>query len=234
MATLFDQLDAEWATLAHDRNAARDLRPICDLAGPVARLADLEHHVRHTDPAGADRVLLALVARVVHHDDQLAARVLLQLLLPGTRVLARRWATRTDRAEAAAAAVTAVYDRIRTYPLASRPGRIAANILLDAAKYGTAALSTSLPGRPLAGAGDLGDRATDPDHIHPADELGRLLLDAVHTGHLSAEDAHLIATARIAGTPLTAVAARRGAPVRELQRRRKRAEATLVQLQAAA
>ena len=59
--------------------------------------------------------------------------MLLQLLLPGTRSLARRWWALGDPDERAAAAVTAVYHRIRHYPIERRPGRVAANILLDAA-----------------------------------------------------------------------------------------------------
>ena len=67
-------------------------------------------------------MLLALVSRAIDGDG-LAARVLLQLLLPDTRALARRWWALGDPDERAAAAVTAVYHRIRHYPLARRPGR---------------------------------------------------------------------------------------------------------------
>jgi hypothetical protein len=44
---------------------------------------------------------------------------------------------------------------------------------------------------------------------------------------VTADDAELIAASRIAGTPLTTIAARRGAKLRTLQWRRKRAEALL-------
>ncbi len=133
MANVFDLLDAEWRRLSCDRSAARRLRPVCHVAGGAWSLGEVERFVRAAHPADADRVLLALVSRAVA-DDQLAARVLLQLLLPGTRALARRWWALGEPDERAAAAVTAVYHRICHYPLERRPGRVAANVLLDAAQ----------------------------------------------------------------------------------------------------
>ena len=133
MGNVFDLLDDEWRRLSADRGGPRRLRDVCDAAGGAASLADVERYVRAADPAGADAVLLALVRRAVA-GDALAARVLLQLLLPGTRALARRWWALGDADERAAAAVTAVYHRIRHYPIERRPGRVAANILLDAAQ----------------------------------------------------------------------------------------------------
>src|SRR5262252_3900043 len=115
MATVFDLLDGEWRTLAHNPTTARRLPNACHLAGDATTLADLEAYVRAAGPADADRILLALVKPATQGDD-LAARALLQLLLPGTRSLARRWWALGDPDERAAAAITAVYHRIRRYP----------------------------------------------------------------------------------------------------------------------
>ena len=89
-SNVFTDLDREWRRLAGSRAAARQLADVCRVAGSAHTLADVEQYVRRAGPAEADRVLLALVARAVDGDG-LAARVLLQLLLPGTRNLARRW-----------------------------------------------------------------------------------------------------------------------------------------------
>src|SRR5690606_32745324 len=130
---VFDLLDDEWRRLSRHRGAARRLAPVCAAAGGSVSLGDIERFVRAAHPVDADRVLLALVRRAVERDE-LAARVLLQLLLPCTRALARRGWALGEADERAAAAVTAVYHRICNYPLARRPGRVAANILMDAAQ----------------------------------------------------------------------------------------------------
>src|SRR5690606_11644493 len=82
VADVFDLLEHEWARLRGDRTARRRLRDVCAAAGGARSLADVERYVRSAGPQDADRVLLALVRRAVAGDG-LAARVLLQLLLPG-------------------------------------------------------------------------------------------------------------------------------------------------------
>src|SRR5262245_768391 len=126
MSSVFEILDREWDRLATSRRAGRQLSDVLALAGHARDLAAVERFVRGASPEAADRILLALVTRAVERHDDLATRVLLQLLLPGTRNLARRWWALGDPDERAAAAVCAVYNRIRTYPLARRPGRVAA------------------------------------------------------------------------------------------------------------
>jgi hypothetical protein len=232
MHNVFDLLDHEWARLRVDRAAARRLAPVCRLGGAAHNLGDLERHVRAADPVEADRVLLALVTRVVVDDDQLAARVLLQLLLPGTRNLARRWWVLGDHDERAAAAVSAVYDRIRTYPLARRPGRVAANVLMDAARQ----MRRSVPrlettADPAIHERRVDDRAAGPDGsvaAHPALELVAALTDAVDAGLIERRDAQLIAQSRIGGLRIADLAAHHRVGSRTLWDRRQRAEQRLV------
>lgn len=225
MASVFEQLDGEWARVADDRSAARSLPEVCAAAGDAATLADVERFVRAAGPAAADRVLVALVARAVE-GDRLAARALLQLLLPGVRRLARTWWALGDADERAAAAVAATYDRIRRYPLARRPQRIAANILMDAAADLRRAVRAA---QPSADPGAFGqDELVAPTVTHPALELVDVLTDAVDAGVVTRGDAELIAHSRIAGTSLRELARRSGSALRTLQWRRKRAEAVLV------
>jgi DNA-directed RNA polymerase specialized sigma24 family protein len=225
MLNVFDLLDREWQQLKADRGAARRLTHICQLTG-ARTLADLETHVRAATPEQADSVLLALVTRVIDHDDQLAARVLLQLLLPGTRNLARRWWALGDHDERAAAAVSAVYDRIRTYPLTRRPGRIAANVLLDAARQ----LRRSVPRLTTHPTPDvhLHDRdITTTAQTHSSVELADALTDAVDDGIIDLRDARLIAQSRIAGHRIADIAAHHHIGARTLWDRRHRAEQRL-------
>ena len=219
MPSVFDLLDAEWRRLGTDRRAARRLTAVVALAPGATTLADLEHHVRAAGPEDADRVLLGLVTRVVDDGDDLAGRVLLQLLLPGTRNLARRWWALGDPDERAAAAVAAVYRRIRTYPLARRPGRVAANVLLDAARE----LRQSVP-RVVATPSDRPLAAAAGRPTGSADELAEVLADAVSAGVVSAQDARLIADTRIAGRRITDLAAAERLSTRTLWDRRQRAE----------
>ena len=222
--SVLDLLDREWGRLATDAGAARRLADVRAVAGGVASLGEVEAYVRSADAPSADRVLVALASRAVE-GDTLAARVLLQLLLPGVRRLARTWWALGDAEERASAAVAAVYDRIRRYPIARRPARIAANVLMDAASDLRRAARSAARREPAAVDGVAHDHSGDPN---PAIELVGVLADAVRGGLMTAEDAELIAASRIAGTPLATIAARRGAKLRTLQWRRKRAEALLV------
>lgn len=230
MRDLFDLLDREWRRLRRDRLAARRLRSVCELAGGARTLGDVERFVRGAHPEDADRVLLALVGRAVDRDE-LAARVLLQLLIPGTRALARRWWALGDADERASAAVTAVYHRIRTYPLARRPGRVAANILMDAAQElrrtvpRLLSVPTDDPARHAASRRAIRNGPADVEH--PAIELTHLLHDAVTTGVVDRSDAELIARSRITGHRVADIAQQWGLRPRTLWDRRQRAELAL-------
>ena len=224
--TVFELLEREWRGLCRDRGAVRGLGEVGRLAGGARSLEEVERYVRRAGPEEADAVLLALVRRAVVGDD-LAARVLLQLLLPGTRNLARRWWALGDHDERAAAAVTAVYHRIRAYPVTRRPGRVAANILMDAARELRRAIPrvVVVPSADPAVGGSR--RSEEPVPTHAAVELAELLSDAVDDGVLVRDDAELIARSRIAGHRVADIAAHHRLGSRTLWDRRHRAERTL-------
>jgi hypothetical protein len=231
MGTVFDLLDGEWRKLADDTTMARKLHDVCRAAGGATTLRDVEGYVRSAAHEDADRVLVALVRRAVAGDD-LSARVLLQLLLPGTRNLARRWWALGDTDERAAAAVAAVYQRIRCYPIDRRPGKVAANILMDAARELRRAVGNLDRCIPSA---ETMEREQAPLHDpDPAGELADTLLEAVGNGTITSGDAQLIAQSRIGGTRIAAIAAHRGASTRTLWARRQRAERALARATAEA
>ena len=224
MSTVFELLEREWRSLSRDAAAAARLAEVGRVAGGARTLAEVERFVRAAGPEAADRVLVALVRRAVAGDD-LAARVLLQLLLPGTRNLARRWWALGDPDERAAAAVAAVYHRIRRYPLARRPAKVAVNVLMDAARElrrqvsrSAGAVCSPVAEVPAAGTDDGPDAAT---------ELAGVLADAVAEGTITAADARLIAASRIAGARIEDLATHQGLATRTLWARRQQAELRL-------
>lgn len=227
--TVFDQLDREWERLSRNRAAAEHLADVRAAAAGARSLIEMEEFVRRADPPDVDQVLLALVTRAVDQDD-LAARVLLQLLLPGTRSLARRWWAVGEPDERAAVAVSAVYGRIRGYPLARRPGRVAANILMDAARD----VRKAVPRTDVELTGDFTnlmppwERPDAERPAHPAVELVEVLSDAVDDGLIGATDAALVARSRIAGERVEDLAASTDMRPRTVWNRRKRAELALV------
>jgi hypothetical protein len=229
MSTVVEQLEREWCQLAVDRRASRRLRAVCEAADGAAELGQLERYVRRAAPADADRILVALVGPA-SGGSELEARVLLQLLLPGVRRMARQWWVLGDRDERAAAAVAAVWHHIRTYRLDRRPIKVAANILMDAAKELRRAATAK--GGPTE---ELPATWPAPDPQEPAaDELVQILDDAVRGGALTIADAQLVAAFRITGKRLADIAAHRGTSVRTVTRRRRAAERALVSTVAAA
>lgn len=228
MDSLFTQLDREWAHFRQDRAVLTALRPTCELAG-VPSPASLVDAVRAATPEQADAVLLHLAVESVG-GSKIAARTLLQLLLPGTCRLAAKWWALGDAEERAACAVAAVYERIRRYPIHRRPRSVAANILLDAgqdlwraAKRATRDASHTVIVDPLVLPSPLSEGEPTP-----AEELLWLILDAVEEGIIGVDDAHLILATRVGNDGLPDIARRRGAKLRTLQWRRQTAEATLV------
>lgn len=230
--SLFTRLQHDWDGLAadpaaHDRLAAwRAEDPALAGLDDLTALRAAAHD--RTDPAAGDRILAALARRAP--TDDLAARILLHLLLPGIRALANRLWWLDDGTEQASAAVAAVYERIRTYPYLRRPARIAANILADARQQLVRqARPQRPPAEPLPLDADLEGSLPAPPDLEPTpgEELLGLLRWAVGGGHLSAEQARLIAASRVADVPCEELGAQVGLCAHSLRRRRQRAESLL-------
>jgi len=218
-----EALDREWR-VEHEHSAAgaaavtrwSDREP--DLYG----LADLGDALdcRH-DPDRGPAVLAAL-ARLAP-TEELAARTLLQALLPGLVHMAlRRFADDPDAVED----ITAVaWERIRTYP-ATRPGSVAANVIVDVRKRYQAQRTVSSPEKfPVA---ELG-AAPSAEEV----ALGRLtveeLVAAAHAGFISDNALGLILRTRLDDVPLRQVAAERDEDEHALTCVRWRAERRLRQ-----
>src|SRR2546423_8313114 len=110
--TVIDLLEREWEQLEASPASARRLRRLAvgePSLAPFATLGVLQRFVedRATAPERRDEVLIALVRQAAGDTgDDLAARTVLQLLLPGCKALVRRYCW-TDGADEVAAAVVA-------------------------------------------------------------------------------------------------------------------------------
>src|SRR5215217_5256730 len=195
--TIFAELDSDWATLAESAAATTALRrwqreePALAAFSSMTELVQAAH--RRGAPAECDRILVALARRA--GSDGLAARILLQLLLPGARALARRLWWLGGPEERAAAVVGVLYERIRTYPFDRRPAKVAANALADVKQR----LLREAPHH----------RPAEVPSVELAEELLELLDWAVAGGHVSRRDACLIAQTRIADVPIGELGRRR-------------------------
>ncbi len=194
LRSLAHRLDDEWVLLRHDREALRR----------AARW-----HVIDTDLHCLDQVLASIgfgspsVARsCVDHDgaeirlrrlvelgcdDPLAARVVLQRLLPGLLAVARRRATSTARAaEQIDELVAAAWLVIATFNPARRPRNLAAAIVTDADEQAFRRTWRRAAAREVVTT--LGfDGLVDTTPVHADDEVRALLRFAADAGMPASE-----------------------------------------------
>lgn len=125
------ELDREWRELCRSASSRLALHRWAYAEPALAGILTLEAVlVERKDDAEAAPAILAALARLAASDD-LAARTLLQALMPG---LVKMAATScSDDPAALDELVSLAWVRIRTYPT-SRPGPVAANVLMDVRK----------------------------------------------------------------------------------------------------
>lgn len=227
-ATVIDLLEREWRVLVRSSAAAESL--VGWRGDDVLRfdtLAELVDHVAdRSTPAGErDRVLGALAMRA--DDDDLAARTVLQLLLPGCKALVGRFRWSAESAdELAAEIVSDLYDRIRSFARLRARSYVAATLLNGTKKRlvrksGERERPTCLEDEPESF--ELAEPAVEPA---AAEELAELLEWAVAAGHLDAGEAELISLTR-AGELSVAALCPPGPAAATLRQRRRRAELRL-------
>lgn len=225
-----DAIDADWRRLLASPllgsrfRAWRHAEPALDaFADPAALICFLHDPAGQLD--GKDLVLLALLRAA--KDEPLAARVVLQALRPALKGLAALLLSDAgEREEVWSLLMAIAWEKIRTYPVARRPGRVAANLRLDTlhnAQQQIRAERTEralLPARPLDGGPPGPPQRCDGDIEAPLDR-------AVAAGAISADEAQLIACTRIDRVRLTELARRVGVKRDTLKHRRQRAEQRL-------
>jgi hypothetical protein len=191
--------------------------------------------------AEADRLLARLVALAGH--DQIAARLVLQRVIPGL-INAAVWGTSGrpgQRQQLFDDLVASAWLVIRGFPIERRPAKIAVNILRDA-EYVTCVR----PHR-LRSAGELPDdfagaeRRFAPsgldgrplDHRPPATELARVFRLGAASG-VCRRDLAMLAVGSLEGWPATDVAAHFAVTTRTVRNRRARTTAALAAVMRAA
>ncbi len=237
-ATVIDMLEREWEVLARLPAGVEALRRWGrgdEAMAPFDSLAYVVSYVHDRSNAAADTrcVLAALAARSAI--DELAARTLLQLLLPGCKALVARYAWVSESVDECAATVVGdVYERIRAFPAGERP-RWVTTVVLGAARkrlLRRAERSGREVGLDEARASEaLAREAPQPS---AADELAEILAWASEEGHVSRDEADLIAKTRLEHIPVAQLCKGNGERPEVLRRRRLRAEARLKAALAAA
>jgi hypothetical protein len=225
---LIGRLEAEWPALAAGAVGQRlaiwseQERVLAGFASPQQLLRHLLG--RHSTQPPKDAVLAALVRQA--RLDPLAARVVLQALLPGLKAIAGRLLLEADeRDELWSALLAHCWERIRRYPLERRPARIAANTLLDTLQKTSRELKRQRRTRDQP-AGDLTPERLAGAPVDP--DVERLLARAVAAAAISEEEAELIVCTRIDNADLHALAREQGVSYHALNTRRLRAEKRLL------
>jgi len=127
------QLDREWEGIGTGGRRAIRLWAVGDpgVAG-FATIDDLIVKVNERGhPDESDALLLALLRSAA--TDDLAARTVLQAMMPAVKNLTAKFSTcgAWCAEETAAVVVAAMWERIRTYPVDRRPRKVSANLTLD-------------------------------------------------------------------------------------------------------
>jgi DNA-directed RNA polymerase specialized sigma24 family protein len=220
-----DVWERDWQRELHRPAMRSQFRAWQDTDAALSRFEDVRALLHFLRGRGSrvekDAVLSALLTRA--RWEPLAARVVLEAILPGLKKLSGRLLTDSrEREELWSAVMACAWERIRTYPVERRPRRVAANLLLDTLRGTLAALSTRRSP----------DTQTFPAQLEappPCDsDVDALLAQAVAAGAVSEDEAELILLTRIDGASLKVLAADRGLSFDTLKHRRHRAERRLV------
>jgi hypothetical protein len=244
-SSVISELEDEWERLRGDPEICRvfeelqrvepvlgELTDLTELTAVMAargRVEDLDRH---------DEILLALLrqARVRSRIGDLAARVVLQLLLPGLKGLFRhRYVAALSPDDRRAVLVAALWEEIRSPRSAWKPAKVSAQVLGRARgrvrpPRGFAATVTVEP---------FGEAVPEPavdGYLDPSQRLEehagvgvlRALAEAVADGLVSRDQARLIVQADLEGEPLAELAAELGISVTAVAGRLRRARKSLV------
>ena len=187
----------------------------------------LLRHLRTAPDLERDVVLGALVRHA--SEDQLAGQLVLEALLPGLKSLVRQLLLdASQRDEVWAIVLACVWERIRRYPSARRPNKVAANLLLDTRHDTLRALRRS-PDAPRTVTLDTRTlEETETAAPEPDEDVITVLRRAVRSQAITKEEARLIIFTRIDGRSLADLATETNVGYDALRLRRRRAERRLL------
>lgn len=224
---LFTDLDHDWCAVVASQRARDALEHWADdpTLGGARSLDDfLVRTGKGGDPGDADAVLRALMARA--NSDEIAARTMLQAVIPGLVSVARRVGAR-ENPDLEAEVATVAWTAIRGGKLLQRRGSIAGQLLLDVfhvvSRLRRGELEQPVPPEDLARFVPTVEehRASRPD--------GREVLEFVaRSGRVPPEQLRLISDAVLDRIPVSVAARQAGLSVKAMTRRRERARASVV------
>jgi hypothetical protein len=234
---LFEALDAEWAQVGATANAAAALGRWAEdepALAEVASPAEAVRRCRSSAPAEAAALLGALLRQA---GDPLAARAVLQAVVPSLRAQAARrvggvrhlrtgqgWEAGDDfDADVVAVALARIAELAGTSP--AWPAQA-----ICEATWACLRVSASRSVRQLS-AGDLDAEAESveaPPSRTDAETLAMVVAAAVRARWLATDDAQVIYATRVLGHTPAELAAAQGRDVRALRAQRARAERRLV------
>ncbi|MDQ3737982.1 MAG: hypothetical protein M3337_02290 [Actinomycetota bacterium] len=228
------RLDREWERLARHRPSIERARrwPVTD--GPIDHLDEVLAAAGYgvsPDATAArastdDNAVVRDLVRLARSDD-LAARIVLQRILPGLRHRAHLWSGRggsTHNYEDTLGELIAVsWTLIRTYDVETRLGFVAANLVRDSAHYAfIAPKRRRSSSEEVTDPADLHDDETPAPTPAPSTELAELLEAAAGAG-VAANDLELVRQLVAAKGSTEVVAARWHVTSRTIRNRRLRA-----------
>jgi len=233
------RLDREWERLARHRPSIRRARRWMITDRSIEHLDDLlaatgygvsprDRTARAATAVTDDNAVVRELVRLAR-SDELAARVLLQRILPGLRHRARLWSGRGGRThhyeEALGELISVAWTLIRTYDVEGRLGYVVANLVRDSAHYAFIA-----PKRRRWSSEEITDPVALSDECAPANtlasstELAELLDAAAGAGAgVPMEDLQLLRELIAAQGSTEVVAARCQVTSRTIRNRRLRA-----------
>lgn len=234
MRQFLDLLDDEWKYLATSADAARALaRWAADpaLEGFADLHAVIDESQRRGRPVESDRILLALLRRAP--SDPVAARTVLQALMPGLKSLMANYQLTGAPEEVSTAVIEAAFERIKSYPCDRRPARVAANLLNDTRQVLWRAARKErrlrLVTEPLNEA-DLEHVAHHRTEECPTDELVGLVAEAVRLRQVAPSGAQVILLTRVLDVSIEDLAGDTNTKPKTVRKRRDRAEAALARM----
>lgn len=219
MSRMLPALDAEWSRLAGSSAACAALTRWATEEPALSGYEGLDELLDARRDRALESAILAALCRLAPAD-YLAARTLLQAMLPGViRVAAR------DDGDAVDDVIGLAWERIRTYPSA-RPGSPAANILLDVRKQFVrhrAIERGEVDPRSLRAP----DRVRSPEEMVVELDLYRQVDWAWRQGLVSSDDLRAIVRTRLHGDRVSDVAVEEDVTVRTIRKRRRRGASAL-------
>jgi DNA-directed RNA polymerase specialized sigma24 family protein len=176
--------------------------------------------------ADKDAVLGALLTWARH--DPIGGRMVLEIVRPGLLNLSSRMTRDSrEREELCSMMFVAVWEAIRNYPLARRPRRIAANLLLDTLHQTLAQSGQDSAWRAARSFTSVETHdGAGPEGVDG--DVDGLLDRAVRAGGVTSEEAELILCSRIDGVELSELAHTAGVSYNTMKLRRQRAERRLL------